>query len=216
MFARFLVPDELHSEQGQNFESQVFGEIYRRQGVSKTRTTPLHLQSDRLVERFNRTLATQLATITTQHRRETGTATCPWFYGPTGLLFRSPVSVLLQPMFSRELRTSLDLVFGASPEPEITVGKEMDYLHRLRDRLHVVHDYATKLKLTLVSSRKGPTILSAEVTLSILEIKCGCTVQPAKRGFPPNYTATSRDPVKQFAACPKWFTGCGCLAKAVW
>ena len=64
MFARFGVPAELHSDQGRNFEAQVFGEVCRRLEVHKTRTTPLHPQSDGLVERFNRTLATQLAILT--------------------------------------------------------------------------------------------------------------------------------------------------------
>ena len=44
----------LHSDQGRNFESTVF---FRN--VKKTRTTPLHPQSDSMVERFNRTLEAQ-------------------------------------------------------------------------------------------------------------------------------------------------------------
>ncbi|CAK6964302.1 unnamed protein product [Scomber scombrus] len=60
----------LHSDQWRDFKSQVFGEVCRRLGVNKTRTTPLHPQSDGLVERFNRTLATQLAILTSQHQRD--------------------------------------------------------------------------------------------------------------------------------------------------
>lgn len=63
MFCRFGVPNELHSDQGQNFEPQVFAEVCRRLGVKKTWTTLLHPQSDGLAERFNRTLATQLAIL---------------------------------------------------------------------------------------------------------------------------------------------------------
>ena len=50
MFCRFGVPEELHSEQGQNFEASVFQEVCRRLGMKRTRTTPLHPQSDGLVE----------------------------------------------------------------------------------------------------------------------------------------------------------------------
>lgn len=69
-FSRLGVPVELHSDQGWNFESRVFGEVYWGLGVSKIRITPLHPQSDGLVGRFNGTLATQLAIFTSQHQQD--------------------------------------------------------------------------------------------------------------------------------------------------
>ena len=63
MFSRFGAHEELHSDQGRNFEAEVFQEVCRLLGVKKTQTTPLYPQSDGLVERFNKTLAEQL-TIT--------------------------------------------------------------------------------------------------------------------------------------------------------
>ena len=55
-FSRMGVPNELHSDQGRNFESRVFKECCDLLGVRKTRATPLHPESDGMVERFNRTL----------------------------------------------------------------------------------------------------------------------------------------------------------------
>ncbi|KAI4905925.1 hypothetical protein NFI96_009525 [Prochilodus magdalenae] len=69
-FFRFGMPEELHSDQGRNFESQVMAEVCEKLGIVKTRTTPLHPQSDGLVERFNDTLTTQLAMLTGQHQRD--------------------------------------------------------------------------------------------------------------------------------------------------
>ena len=54
--SRFGVPLILHSDQGRNFESAVFSEMCSLLGITKTRTTPLHPQSDGMVEQFNCTL----------------------------------------------------------------------------------------------------------------------------------------------------------------
>ncbi|CAL9703524.1 unnamed protein product [Knipowitschia caucasica] len=146
MFTRFGVPSELHSDQGRNFESQVFSEVCRLLGIKKTRTTPLHPQSDGLVERFNRTLANQLAILVSKHQRD-------WDrYLPLVLwAYRTAVQESSQCtpaalMFGRELRTPVDLVFGSPPEPEIAGGHEMDYFQRLREHLRVVHDYTRQVQ----------------------------------------------------------------------
>ncbi|KAJ8348855.1 hypothetical protein SKAU_G00274440 [Synaphobranchus kaupii] len=144
MFTRFGAPAELHSDQGHNFESQLLAEVCKRLGMTKTRTTPLHPQSDSLVERFNRTLATQLAILASQHQRD-------WDRHLPLVLwaYRSAVqeSSQLTPaalMFGQELRTPVDLVFGALPEPEEPSRTREEYYHRLRDRLLVAHDFARK------------------------------------------------------------------------
>ena len=61
----------VHSlRQGRNFEYAVFGEMCNLLGMTKTRTTPLHPQSDGLVERFNRTLEAQLSMFVEDHQKD--------------------------------------------------------------------------------------------------------------------------------------------------
>ena len=54
--ARFGVMQQLHSDQGREFESDLFQKICRLLDIDKTRTVPYNPKSDGLVERFNRTL----------------------------------------------------------------------------------------------------------------------------------------------------------------
>ena len=67
---RYEVPMEVHTDQRRNFESVVFEEICQLLGINKTRTTPLHPQSDGMVERFNRTFEEYLAKVVETNQRD--------------------------------------------------------------------------------------------------------------------------------------------------
>lgn len=141
MFSRFGVPVELHSDQGRNFESQLFAEMCRQLSIHKTRTTPLRPQSDGLVERFNRTLGAQLAVVVSTDQKD-------WDLKlPLILLaYRTATQettgctpALL--MLGRELRTPPSLAFGHPPDmPAAPAGPE--YAGRLQQRLDAAHSFA--------------------------------------------------------------------------
>jgi transposase InsO family protein len=140
MFCRFGAPMELHSDQGRNFESNVFAEVCRLFGVSKTRTTPGYPQSDGMVERFNRTLLNALASFADLHQRD-------WdLYIPFVLLaYRSVVheSTGTSPsmmMLGREVRGPVELLLPrpAQEEPE----EVTEYGAKLRRILEEVHERA--------------------------------------------------------------------------
>ena len=59
---RYGASQTLHSDQGSNFESDVFQRMRKLRGIEKTHTTPFRPQSDEQVERFNATLQKILVT----------------------------------------------------------------------------------------------------------------------------------------------------------
>jgi transposase InsO family protein len=66
-FCSFGIPRELHSDQVRNFESRLLQEILQRLGVSKTRTTPLHPQTDSMGERYIKTVEEHLRNVVASH-----------------------------------------------------------------------------------------------------------------------------------------------------
>lgn len=69
-FTRFGVPFKLHSDQGQEFEWEVFAECCCVLGIQKMRTTPLHTKSDGMVKRFKAMLAQELAKYCSEGQAE--------------------------------------------------------------------------------------------------------------------------------------------------
>ena len=65
---RFGMPMVIHSDQGREFENKIMHELCIMGGLHKTKTTPYHLESDGLVERFNRTLLMMLAMFAGENR----------------------------------------------------------------------------------------------------------------------------------------------------
>ena len=60
LFSRIGIPKEILTDQGSNFMSRLLSSMYERLGIQALRTSPYHLQTDGLVERFNQTLKAML------------------------------------------------------------------------------------------------------------------------------------------------------------
>ena len=59
--SRFGIPREIHTDQGSQFESELFREMCSLLGIDKTRTTAFHPAGDGLIERVHRTLEDMLS-----------------------------------------------------------------------------------------------------------------------------------------------------------
>ena len=63
IFSRFGIPEQLHSDQGTQFESELMTELCSIWGLNKTHTTPYRPQGNGVVERNNRTIGDSLRAL---------------------------------------------------------------------------------------------------------------------------------------------------------
>ena len=148
--SRFGVHMVLHSDQGRNFESAVFREMCSLLGVEKTRTTPLHPQSDGMVERFNRTIEAQLSKFVDESQRDWDRYIPLLLFAYRTSVHESTKCTPAMMMKGRDLRLPVDLLFGR-PEKEPT-RLATDYADDLQQRLEKVHEFV-RPQLQLVSDR---------------------------------------------------------------
>ena len=116
---RFGPPEQLHSDQGRNFESRVITELCKLLGIAKTRTTPYHPQSDGLVERLNRTLLNMLSTAVTDQQEawEDHLQSMCMAYNTSVQSTTGYTPFFL--MFGRQARLPVDLMYGSNvPTPK--------------------------------------------------------------------------------------------------
>ena len=139
VIARYGAPEKIHSDQGRNFEAQLFKEMCTLFNIEKTRTTPYHPESDGMIERLNRTLQDMLAKYVSGHQRD-------WDeHLPLVMMaYRSSVHASTQYtpfylLFGHEVRLPVDIMFGRQPDHQPEVS---EYVRNLRDTLEDVHENA--------------------------------------------------------------------------
>ena len=140
LVCRFGVPLYIHSDQGRNFESAVFSEMCHLLGIVKTRTTPLHPQSDGMVERFNRTLEAQLSKFVDDHQRDWDQLVPMMLMAYRSAIHESTGCSPATLMFGRNLKLPIDILYGR-PEAE-PIQSTTKYAVNLQERLEQVHHFA--------------------------------------------------------------------------
>ena len=131
--SRYGTPYEIHTDQGRNFESQLFQEVLKLLEVKKTRTTAYRPSSNGLIERFNGTLGRMIKKFVDRNKSNwdkhlslllaayRATPHPPTGYSPNFL------------MFGREVNIPSDILFPfPKPEAPSTVH---EYACKLRDKL---------------------------------------------------------------------------------
>lgn len=137
MFCRFGLPEKLHSDQGRQFEGEVVTHLCRLLGIEKSRTTPYHPQSDGLVERFNRTLLSMLATCAEHNPTDWDCYLSKLCMAYNSSLQHTTGYSPYVLMFGREPRLPVDVLFNLDGRPpDVPEQNYTSFVCQQRDILH--------------------------------------------------------------------------------
>ena len=149
--ARCGVPRKTQtSDQGRNFESDLFRKVCRLLDLDKTRTTPLRPQSDGMV-----TLKSMLSLFVSENQRGWDRHLALLLMAYRSAVHETTGCTPSEMMFGRELRLPVDLLYGR-PEADGSFSDPVGYADRLCDQLATVHQYARDhLKLESERQKMG-------------------------------------------------------------
>ena len=139
VFARFGSPRELHSDQGRNFQSDLFNSICELFQINKTRTTPYRPCSNGQIERMNRTLLQMIRCFLKDDQTDWDLQLPQLAGAMRSSVNRSTGFSANMMMLGREVSLPSDLYV---PNPKPAPTNPSTFVSGLQDTLHRVHQAA--------------------------------------------------------------------------
>ena len=144
VFAYFGVPETIHSDQGVQFQSQLFQECCLLWGCQKIKTAPYHPQGNSVVERLNRTLGNSLRALLVGLEHKDWDELVPQIMRtiratPHRITAETPNYLML----GRETKLPKDLLIPQAESPDMAVD---EYALKLQRSLEVVGDRLRNLQ----------------------------------------------------------------------
>ena len=146
---RYGCPVELHTDQGTQYESQLFKGVCNLLNISKTRTTPAHPRSDGMVERSNRTIKEMLAKYINKKQDDWDLYLDYMVMSYNATPHDSTNITPYRMVFGEEMRMPLDIVAGSlnkldrdEDDDEIDYRNEHFYVAKIRQELETTHEIA--------------------------------------------------------------------------
>lgn len=127
------IPERIHTDQGQDFESKLIKELCEFAGILKSRTTPYHPRGNP-VERFNRTLLAMLGTLEKKQKSRWKEHVKPLVHAYNCTRNEVTGYTPYELMFGRTPRLPVDLAFDL-PLREAKQKNHSQYVKSLKTRL---------------------------------------------------------------------------------
>jgi len=132
---RYGTPIQILTDQGTNFDGNLFRELCRMLDVDKVRTSSYHPSGNGLIERFHRTLNAMLGKVISDHQRDWDEflpfVMAAYRASPHEATGYTPNFL----MFGRETRAPLDLLYGKPSDGGGRAGNYGDFAQKLEETL---------------------------------------------------------------------------------
>ena len=141
-FCRFGMPRRLLTDQGPEFESQLFQELCKHMGIEKVRTSPYKPSTNGCVERFHRTLNSMLGKVVQENQRDWDDKLQPVMAAYRAAKHESTGFSPNYLVYGRENRAPIDIVLGEVAGEEERYQSQDDFVAATQQRLRQAHQLA--------------------------------------------------------------------------